>query len=48
MSHHPTGWMQNLQYDLTRYSPRLALNEAQTDDLDYIIAKGYGNWVIME
>lgn len=40
--------MQNLQYDLTRYSPRLALNEAQTDALDYIIAKGYGNWVIME
>ena len=40
--------MQNLQYDLTRYSPRLALDEQQTDALDYIIAKGYGNWVIME
>ena len=40
--------MQNLQYDLTRYSPRLALSEQQTDALDYIIAKGYGNWVIIE
>ena len=40
--------MQNLQYDLTRYSPRLALDEQQTDALDYVIAKGYGNWVIME
>ena len=40
--------MENMQYDLVRYSPRLALDTAQTDALDYVIAKGYGNWVIME
>lgn len=39
--------MEHMQYDLIRYSPRLALGEQQTDALDYIIAKGYGNWVIM-
>ena len=40
--------MENMQYDLTRYSPRIALDGGQTDALDYVIAKGYGNWVIME
>ena len=40
--------MENMQYDLTRYSPRIALDGDQTDALDYVIAKGYGNWVIME
>ncbi len=40
--------MEHMQYDLVRYSPRLAFDEQQTDALDYIIAKGYGNWVIME
>ena len=40
--------MENMQYDLTRYSPRLALDGEQTDALDYVIAKGYGNWVVME
>ncbi len=40
--------MENMQYDLTRYSPRLALDGEQIDALDYVIAKGYGNWVIME
>lgn len=39
--------MEHMQYDLTRYSPRLALSEQQADALDYIIAKGYGNWVMM-
>lgn len=40
--------IENMQYDLIRYSPRLALDGTQTDALDYVIAKGYGNWVIME
>ena len=39
---------EHMQYDLTRYSPRLALDQEQTDELDYLIAKGYSNWVIME
>ena len=37
-----------MQYDLQRYSPRLALDSMQTDALDYVIAKGYGSWVIMQ
>jgi hypothetical protein len=40
--------MEHMQYDLVRYSPRLALGEQQSDALDYIISKGYGNWVIVE
>ena len=40
--------LENMQYDLIRYSPRLALDGAQTDALDYVISKGYQNWVIME
>ncbi len=40
--------MENMQYDLIRYSPRLALDGEQTDALDFVIAQGYGNWVIME
>lgn len=40
--------LENMQYDLQRYSPRLALTEAQTDALDLIMAKGYGNWLIMQ
>ncbi len=40
--------MENMQYDLTRYAPRLALDGEQTDALDYVIAKGYNNWLIME
>ena len=40
--------LENMQYDLQRYSPRLALDSEQTDALDMVIAKGYGNWVIME
>ena len=40
--------MESMQYDLQRYSPRLALSEDQTDALDYVMAKGYGNWVIMQ
>ena len=40
--------MEQMQYELVRYSPRIALDTAQTDALDYVIAKGYGNWVIME
>lgn len=39
--------MENMQYDLIRYAPRLALDGTQTDALDFVIAKGYGNWVIM-
>lgn len=40
--------LEAMQYDLQRYSPRLALDTTQTDALDHVIAKGYGNWVIME
>jgi hypothetical protein len=40
--------LENMQYDLIRYSPRLALDGEQTDTLDYVISKGYQNWVIME
>ena len=40
--------LENMRYDLQRYSPRLALDSEQTDALDMIIAKGYGNWVIMQ
>lgn len=40
--------METMQYDLIRYSPRLALDGTQTDALDYVISKGYGNWVVME
>ena len=40
--------MENMQYDLIRYSPRLALDGEQTDALDYVIARGYHNWLIME
>ena len=40
--------MEQMRYDLQRYSPRLALDSTQTDALDYVIAKGYGNWVIMQ
>ncbi len=40
--------MENMQYELIRYSPRLALDSTQTDALDYVIAQGYGNWVVME
>ncbi|MBO5758106.1 MAG: hypothetical protein J6S28_10445 [Clostridia bacterium] len=40
--------MESMQYDLIRYSPRLALDGTQTDALDYVISKGYQNWVIME
>jgi hypothetical protein len=40
--------MENMQYDLIRYSPRLALDGTQTDALDYVISKGYQNWEIME
>lgn len=43
-----TTVLEQMQYDLQRYSPRLALDTTQTDALDLIIAKGYGNWVIME
>ncbi len=39
--------LDQMQYDLTRYSPRLALTESQTDALDAITAKGYHNWLIM-
>ncbi|MBR5602047.1 MAG: hypothetical protein IKW24_05400 [Clostridia bacterium] len=40
--------LENMQYDLQRYSPRLALTDAQTDALDLIMTKGYGNWLIMQ
>ncbi len=40
--------LESMQYDLLRYSPRLALDTDQTDALDYVIAKGYANWVIMQ
>lgn len=40
--------LENMQYELQRYSPRLALTEEQTDALDLIMAKGYGNWLIMQ
>lgn len=43
-----TYLMEHMQYDLVRYFPRLALTEQQSDALDYIISKGYGNWVIIE
>lgn len=39
--------MESMQYDLQRYSPRLALTEQQTDALDYVISRGYQNWLIM-
>ncbi len=40
--------LENMQYELQRYSPRLALTDAQTDALDLIMTKGYGNWLIMQ
>lgn len=43
-----TWVMENMQYDLQRYSPRLAVTDQQTDALDHITACGYHNWLIME
>lgn len=40
--------LEQMQYDLQRYSPRLALGEQQTDALDYVLSRGYDNWVVME
>ncbi|MBQ7379056.1 MAG: hypothetical protein IJW70_05180 [Clostridia bacterium] len=39
--------MEHMRYDLTRYSPRLALGGDQTEALDYIIERDYENWLIM-
>lgn len=39
--------MEHMQYELIRYSPRLALSGEQTDALDFIIGKNYQNWLIM-
>lgn len=39
--------MENMQYELTRYSPRLALSGEQIEALDYVIEHNYGNWLIM-
>lgn len=39
--------MESMQYELMRYSPRLALGSEQTDALDYVISKGYENWLIL-
>lgn len=39
--------MENMQYELIRYSPRLALSSGQTDALDYVMSKGYENWLIL-
>ena len=39
--------IQNMQYELIRYSPRLAFCGEQTDALDYVSEKNYGNWLIM-
>lgn len=40
--------LQTMQYELTRYAPRLAFDGEQTDALDYVIEQNYGNWLIME
>lgn len=40
--------IENMQYELQRYSPRLALTDLQTEALDLITARGYHNWLIME
>lgn len=40
--------LEHMQYDLVRYFPRLALTKEQTDALDYLMTKGYHNWVIVE
>lgn len=39
--------MENMRYELQRYSPRLALTDQQTEALDHITARGYHNWLIM-
>lgn len=39
--------MESMRYELARYSPRLALSSGQTDTLDYVMSKGYENWLIL-